>query len=333
MQSQDNQDITTSLAWWVTGPGQGALQPAPIDAAEDQSPTSAVTVETRFSGISRGTESLVFHGRVPASEHGRMRAPFQQGEFPYPVKYGYANVGQVTDGPADLLGRTVFCLFPHQQRYRVPQQAVYPIPDGVPAERAVLAANMETAVNGLWDASPGVGDRVLVVGLGVVGLLVGWLAAQIPGTRVTVLDTNPARRTQAQALGLDFTEGPGRDDYDLVFHTSGQPAGLTTALASAGPEARIVEMSWYGNAAVAAPLGEGFHARRLTLRSSQVGQIPTDRRPRWDYRRRMALALELLQDDRVDQLITGESRFAELPQVMPALLDGTADVLCHRIVY
>nr|WP_245777387.1 zinc-binding alcohol dehydrogenase [Marinobacter pelagius] len=292
-----------------------------------------VTVRALYSGVSRGTESLVFNGRVPESEYQRMRAPFQEGDFPFPVKYGYASVGEVVDGPEELLGRRVFCLYPHQSRYTVPVSAVTPLPDELPAERAVLAANMETAINGLWDASPGIGDRIAVIGLGVVGLLVGCLANQIPGTRVTVIDTNPGRETVAKTLGLDFGVALERDDHDVVFHTSGHPSGLETALAAAGTEGRIIEMSWYGDQPVPVPLGGQFHSRRLQLRSSQVGRIPPHRQPRWNYRQRLSLALSLLSDPRLDALISGESPFDAMPETMARILSDGRDTLCHRIVY
>jgi len=322
-------------AWWVTGAGKGEIQETPLAEPGVEKQGELVTVQALYSGISRGTESLVFHGRVPGTEYIAMRAPFQAGDFPWPVKYGYANVGKVTDGPEDLLGQTVFCLYPHQNRYRVPASAVTPLPKGLPAERAILAANMETAVNGLWDGAPAVGDRIAVVGLGVVGLLVAWLASRIPGTRVTAIDTNPERQAVAEQLGLTFSSepGPGADDHDLVIHASGHPSGLETALGLAGQEATIVEMSWYGDQLVPAPLGAAFHPRRMTLKSSQVGQIVPSRVPRWNYRKRLALALELLQDDALDALITGECRFDNLPKSMARILIDGRDTLCHRVVY
>jgi threonine dehydrogenase-like Zn-dependent dehydrogenase len=320
-------------AWWVTGAGKGEIQETPLANPGVEEQGELVTVQSLYSGISRGTESLVFHGRVPRSEYIAMRAPFQAGDFPWPVKYGYANVGKVTEGPAELVGQTVFCLYPHQNRYRVPASAVTPLPKDLPAERAILAANMETAVNGLWDGAPAVGDRIAVVGLGVVGLLVAWLASRIPGTRVTAIDTNPERQAVAEQLGLTFSSGPGADDHDLVIHASGHPSGLETALGLAGQEATIVEMSWYGDQLVPAPLGAAFHPRRMTLKSSQVGQIVPSRVPRWDYRKRLALALELLQDDALDALITGECRFDDLPKSMARILIDGRDTLCHRVVY
>lgn len=332
-------------AFWVTGPREGVIREATFDHCPSVAATSdqpAVEIQTLYSGISRGTEALVFSNQVPASEFHTMRAPFQEGDFPFPVKYGYASVGQVTSGPDDLAGRSVFCLFPHQTDYRVPASAVVPLPEGLPPCRAVLAANMETAVNGLWDAAPRIGDRIAVVGLGVVGLLVAWLANRIPGTRVTALDTNPGRRAVAESLGLDFQTRCEQDEHDLVIHASGHPAGLETALQLAGMEGRIIEMSWYGAQAVTVPLGQAFHSRRLTIRSSQVGHLNPSQVPRWQYRDRMSLALDLLRDDVLDHLITGESPFEAIPEVMASLAGGSrnndalpsaSETLCHRIVY
>jgi len=283
-----------------------------------------------------------------------MRAPFQEGEFPAPVKYGYASVGQVEEAlaPQQALapepalpgtasanslvpGDWVFCLHPHQDVYWAPPASVTRIPSGVPPARAVLAANMETALNATWDGGAGPGDRIVVVGAGVVGLLVAWLCARIPGTRVTAVDLNPAREAQARALGVDFARPgtlPGAS-ADLVFHASGAPEGAVQALELAGEEATVVELSWYGTRSVPLPLGEGFHPRRLTLRSSQVGALPPARRPRWDFARRLGVALELLAAPELDALITDESPFDELPRVMARLARDGGDTLCHRITY
>ena len=293
-------------------------------------------MRTVYSGVSRGTEALVFNGEVPRSQYEAMRAPFQEGEFPGPVKYGYANVGEVLpeDAPPDLAGRTVFCLYPHQDLYRVPAAAVARIPAGVPPARAVLAANMETAVNVVWDARPAAGDRIVVIGAGVVGLLVAWLCRQVPGAAVTAVDVNPERGSAARALGVAFrTEAGQQPAADLIVHASGQPAGLHAALDIAGVEATIVEASWYGSRSVPLPLGEAFHSRRLTLRSSQVGRLPPERAARWSHARRMRLALELLRAAELDALISGESGFAELPAVMARLSRDPRAALCHRIRY
>lgn len=334
--TNDGSSHAATRAFWITAAGEGKLLNTLLDAPPNVRAAavgSEVTVQSLYSGVSRGTESLVFHGRVPASEHQSMRAPFQQGDFPWPVKYGYANVGRVVSGPEGLAGKTVFCLYPHQQRYKVPASAVTPLPPGLPASRAILAANMETAVNGLWDAMPCIGDRIAVVGLGVVGLLVAWLASRIPGAQVVALDTNPGREAVARKLGLNFASQSSADDFDLVIHASGESAGLATALGLAGPEATVVEMSWYGDQPVNAPLGAAFHPRRLTLKSSQVGGINPLRQPRWNYRRRLILALDLLQDPVLDALISAETPFEQMPQTMARILASGNDTLCHRIRY
>lgn len=320
----------TATAFWITAPGQGALRDEPLPPLGD----GDVEVRSLYSAISRGTEALVWRGGVPVSEYQRMRAPFQAGDFPAPVKYGYCSVGEVTAGPAALLGRQVFCLHPHQTRYRVPAVAVHPLPAAVPAGRAVLAANLETAINGLWDAPPRLGERIAVVGAGAVGCLVAWLAARIPGCQVELIDINPRRAAIATALGVAFAmPEAARPDADLVVHASGAPAGLVTALGLAGCEATVLELSWYGDQPVTLPLGAAFHQRRLTLRSSQVGTLPADRRARWDYRRRMALALALLTDPALDALITDEASFPELPAVVARLATAPMDTLVQRIRY
>jgi NADPH:quinone reductase-like Zn-dependent oxidoreductase len=317
-------------AFWVAEPGRGEIRDERLPARSDDE----VLVRALYSGVSRGTESLVFGGRVPVSEHQRMRAPFQSGNFPAPVKYGYASVGQVEDGPSELVGRTVFTLFPHQTHYVVPRAAVHVVPDGVPAARAVLTANMETAVNVLWDARPHIGDRISVIGAGTVGCLIAWLAARIAGCDVQLVDLNPERATTASALGVRAAIPESADaDRDLVIHASGSPAGLQTALGIAAFEATIVEASWFGDQQVPLPLGSAFHARRLRIVSSQVGHVAPLQRARWDSARRLAFALRLLADSALDALITGETPFDSLPDVMPALANGTGHTLCHRIRY
>ena len=320
-------------AFWTTAGGKGEIRHAALLAPKP----GEVLVRTLFSGISRGTETLVLRGAVPPSEHGRMRAPFQEGGFDGPVKYGYSNVGVVEAGPAALVGKAVFCLFPHQTCFVVPVAAVQEIPAEVPPARAILAANLETAINGLWDARPCVGDRICVIGGGVVGLLVAWLAAAIPGCRVELLDTNPARAQVAGLLGLAFvSREQATPDADLVVHASGNPAGLVAALELAGVEATVLEMSWYGAQPVTLALGEAFHSRRLDLRASQVGSIAVQQRARWSHRRRLDLALSLLSDSRLDALITGDTPFEAMPGLMTRLASGDpalGNALCERIVY
>lgn len=324
-------DVQTALACWLVAPGNAQLREEPLPAPGP----GDVRVRTVHSGISRGTESLVFRGEVPPSEYGRMRAPFQVGDFPAPVKYGYSNVGVVEQGPDGVRGRPVFCLFPHQTRYVVPLPAVHLLPDGVPPARAVLAANMETAVNALWDAAPRVGDRITVVGGGALGMLVAYLAARMPGCQVQLVDVRATRAAVADVLGVPFAlPEEARDEADLVIHASGQGAGLQHAMRLAATEATVLELSWYGTRPVTLALGEAFHARRLTLKSSQVGRLAPAQRGRWDHRRRLALALSLLADSRLDALLTASAPFEQLPAVL-ARLSGAEpdDNLCVRIDY
>jgi NADPH:quinone reductase-like Zn-dependent oxidoreductase len=318
-----------ATALWIEAPGRPALRRSPLaDPADGE-----VRVRTLYSAVSRGTERLVFAGGVPEGERARMACPFQEGSFPGPVKYGYAAVGRVEAGPAALVGRTVFSLTPHQDAAVLPADAVVPVPAGVPARRATLAANMETALNVVWDAGIAPGDRVAVIGAGLVGLLVARLAAAIPGTVVTVADIQPGRADTAARLGLTFTEPENIPiDQDVAINTSASSAGLVTALAAAGVEATVVEASWHGEAMVPLPLGAAFHSRRLRLVSSQVGMIPAGRRSRWTHRRRLETALSLLTDPTLDGLISGESAFARAPADYAAVLADPA-TLAHVFCY
>ncbi len=276
----------------------------------------------------------MFNGHVPPTEYARMRAPFQAGDFPAPVKYGYASVGRVVEGATDRVGELVFCLYPHQSHYLVPLTEAHPIPERVPPGRAVLAANLETAINAVWDAAVGPGDRVTVIGAGSLGCLVAWLTARIPGCDVEMIDSNPARAEIARALGVRFAQPVSpRVDADVVIHSSGSASGLELALEVAGVESTILELSWYGDRPVTLPLGAAFHSRRLTLKSSQVGAVSSSRRPRWTHGRRLRLALSLLEAPELDVLVTSESRFHDLPATMAALARGAGDVIMHRVVY
>ena len=316
-------------ALWTVGIAQAEIRDEPVPPAAP----GEVTVRTLESGISRGTEALVFAGRVPPGEWARMRCPFQGGDFPFPVKYGYAAVGVVEDGPPDRLGQRVFCLHPHQTRFTVPGAAAIPVRDTIPTRRAVLAAQIETALNATWDAAPRIGDRIAVVGGGAIGCLTAWLCGRVPGTEVTLIDVNSARATVAAALGVRFATGAAvSEDCDLVFHASGTGEGLALALSLAGFEAEIIELSWYGDAAVTVPLGGVFHSRRLSLRASQVGAVAPARRARWSHGRRLALALSLAADPRLDALVEASTPFGQLPEALPAIL-GRPGALFHRITY
>jgi threonine dehydrogenase-like Zn-dependent dehydrogenase len=319
-----------AFAFWLRTPGAGEIrsvrlpEPGPGD----------VVVRTLHTGVSRGTETLVFAGRVPADQYHLMRAPFQEGDFPGPVKYGYLSVGVVESGPGELVGRTVFCLYPHQTAYVVPASSVTVVPADVPPRRAVLAGTVETAVNALWDAGPLVGDRIAVIGAGMVGCCVARLLAGIPGTRVTLVDVDPARAGIAAALGVGFAlPSDAVGGCDLVIHTSATSAGLQLALGLLAPECTVYDLSWYGDAAITLSLGGAFHSGRLGVKASQVGTVAPARGARRTYADRLALALELLRDPAYDALLTGDSRFGDLPDVMPKLADGRITALCHTITY
>lgn len=324
------QDNERAQALWYAGPGCAEIR---TETLAEVGP-GEVRIEALYGGISRGTERLVFTGRVPESEYARMRAPFMAGTFPFPVKYGYATVGRVVAGPDALIGRTAFALHPHQTAYTLPADRIALLPAEVPAARGVLAANMETALNALWDAAPGPADRIAVVGAGVVGSLCAWLAGQLPGAAVTLVDIDSGRAAVAEALGVGFAlpEAAPRE-CDLVIHASATPAGLATALRLAGNEATVVELSWYGAGSVAVPLGEAFHSRRLRLISSQVGQVAASHRPRWSHARRLEAAIALLADPALDAVIAPPVDFRDLPAGLPEILTGPTGVLCQLVRY
>ncbi|MGZ4184662.1 MAG: zinc-dependent alcohol dehydrogenase [Solirubrobacteraceae bacterium] len=317
-------------AFWLRSPGVGEIRPVTLPSPRPDE----VLVRTLWSGVSRGTETLVFRGGVPPGQYAAMRAPFQEGDFPGPVKYGYLNVGAVEQGPDELRGRTVFCLYPHQSAYVVPSAAVTVVPDGVPPTRAVLAGTVETAVNALWDAQPLLGDRVAVVGAGMVGCCVARLLSLFPAVQVALVDVNPGRAAVAAALGVDFalpTDAAG--GCDLVVHASATSAGLQRSLELLAPEGTVIELSWYGDDDVRLSLGGAFHSSRLGIRASQVGTVSPARAARRTTADRLTLALELLRDPAFDALVTGQSRFSELPDVMARIASGSLSALCHTITY
>ena len=322
--------LPESRALWYVAPEQAEIRSESILPLQP----SQIRVRTLYGALSRGTESLVWAGRVPELEYTRMRAPFMGGDFPFPVKYGYSSVGRVEHGPAELLGKLVFSLSPHQTLLTLAADAVALLPADVPPARAVLAANMETALNAVWDAAAGPADRIAVVGGGVVGLLVAFLCGHLPGAAVTLVDINVARENIAHRLGVKFaTPDQAPTECDLVIHCSGAPQGLVTALSLAGEEATVLEMSWYGDQPVTVNLGAAFHSRQLRLQSSQVGHVSATRRPRWNYARRLAAAMTLLNDPRLDVLLAPAVLFNDLPAQLPKILGPGNSILCQLIQY
>jgi NADPH:quinone reductase-like Zn-dependent oxidoreductase len=324
--------MANAKSLWLTDRRQAELRTVALGSlAQDE-----VLIESRYGAISRGTEALVANGAVPESEYGRMKAPLQEGEFPFPIKYGYAVVGKVASGPREKLGETVFCLHPHQDVFHAPAEMAIPVPAVIPPGRAILAANMETALNAIWDAGIMAGDRVAVVGAGLVGLLAAFLAAKVPGTMVTVVDLNVGRRSLAEIFGCSFATPEDVEaltgSADVVIHASASSEGLATAISLAAFEARIVEMSWFGDRGIEVALGGAFHSQRLSIVASQVGHVPAARRARWPLARRLETALALLDDDRLDGLISGETAFEDLAGPYCDILSDP-DTLCHRIRY
>jgi hypothetical protein len=317
-------------ALWYVAPGRAEIRAESLNAPKP----GEVSVRALHGALSRGTERLVFGGRVPESEHERMRSPHMGGSFPFPVKYGYSIVGRIESGPTHLIGRTVFALHPHQDLFTMPVDAVVPVPEAVPPRRAVLAANMETALNAVWDGAPQACDRIAVVGAGVVGALVAFLCARLPGAQVTLVDVLPGRAALASHMGVRFALPDAAErDCDLVVHASATAAGLATALNLAGDEATVLELSWYGAGEVPVGLGGAFHSRRLRLISSQVGRVAASHRSRWTTQRRLAAALGLLSDSALDTLIAPPVALGELAASLASILAPDSGILCQLIDY
>jgi len=331
-----------ATALWYEAPGVAVLREEPPPSADDIAARGLARVRTQWTAISRGTERLVCSGLISPSEYVRMRAPFQAGDFPFPVKYGYCAAGVVDDGPADMVGRRIFALHPHQDVFWLPAGDLVTLPEALPTRRATLAANMETALNAVWDSGAGPGDRIVVIGAGIVGALIAIVCARLPGAEVVAIDPQPDRAGVLARFGVACiapqAAGPGspllREPLaDIVFHTSATSAGLAMALGAAGFEGRVVEVSWFGAREATIPLGGAFHSRRLQLVSSQVGHVAAARRARWTHRRRLLKALDLLCDERLDALITDEFAFSELPRRLPAYLAGPAGGLAAVVRY
>ena len=323
-------NVFLSQSLWYVAPERAEIRTEALASLTNK----CVRVRALFGALSRGTESLVYRGLVPESEYSRMAAPWMGGTFPFPVEYGYSNVGIVEAGPSDWIGKHVFALQPHKTIYQTFTQDVVLLPVGVSPERAVLAANMETALNAVWDATPGPGDHIAVIGGGVVGCLVAYLCGHLPGAEVTLVDINPKRAMIARSLGVHFSSPEmAPSDCDVVFHCSASATGLATAMEAAGNESTVLELSWYGANLVQAPLGGAFHSRQIRLQSSQVGHVSSSHRARWTHQRRLQTALKLLTDERLDTLLETAVDFFDLPDRLTDLLGAQSDALCSLIQY
>ncbi|HSQ79372.1 MAG TPA: zinc-binding alcohol dehydrogenase [Candidatus Bathyarchaeia archaeon] len=316
-------------AFWLTRKGRGALKAETLDYPGGD----WCVVRAMFSAVSPGTERLVAMDRVPAALRQEMRCPYMGGRFPFPVKYGYSLVGEVVQGPAELRGRVVHVLHPHQDFCVVRAKDVRPLPAGVPPARATLASNLETAITAAWDAEVMIGERILVVGFGVVGSLVARVLALGPAFEVTVAETRPDRRRLAESLGFRVAEGRGEGHFDLAFDTSGAAAGLRSAVESVGLEGRVVAVSWFGTAPVPLDLGGTFHSRRKRIIGSQVSRLPGGLGPRWDTARRTELVFRLLERPEFDLHVGPAVSFTELPKTYGSLVGRRPQGLSPLIIY
>lgn len=325
------------MAWqyWTEAPRRGRWREVPTPHVAD--PRHELRVRTTATAVSRGTETLVHTGAVPEAVAHLMGAPRQLGEFPYPVSYGYLGVGVVDEGPQQWLGTRVFGLLPHHTHHLVGPDDLQPIPEGVPDHRALLAGAAETGLNILWQEPPRFGDRVAIIGAGMIGASTALLASRLPLERLEIVETDPRRRRLLEGLGLSAVAPEhAAADCDIVVHTSGTEAGLARALELTGDDGTIVEASWFGTRSPSVPLGADFHARRLSIVASQVGQVALGRRARRTRAQRLRTALLALRDDRFDALLTGTSPWRELPAVMDEITgDGAsaAATLCHVLTY
>ncbi|MEM9277847.1 MAG: zinc-binding alcohol dehydrogenase [Pseudomonadota bacterium] len=332
----------------VTGSRAGRLSySAPYKAAIEtvQIPeikAENVLLKTLFSGISRGTESLVYAGKVPESEWKRMRCPFMSGSFAFPVTYGYACVceviglGEKTSGLKP--GDRVFVLHPHQDIFSVPESSCNLLPPSIPTSRAVLSANMETALNAVWDAEISGNPFCAIIGAGVVGLITAHAVRKVAGLDPVIFDLKPEKERHATEMGFRFINSSGIDkteiqDFELIFHTSASAGGLQSAIDMAAFEAKIIEMSWYGENPVSLNLGGAFHSKRLKILSSQVGTIASAKRNKLDYAGRMQQAITLLDDPRLDTLLGSAIDFHDLPNHLHDIFSPQSDVLCQVIEY
>ncbi|MEN0004557.1 MAG: zinc-binding alcohol dehydrogenase [Bacteroidota bacterium] len=318
---------THSNALWHLSSSTSSLLSSAIPAPKE----GQCLVKSEFSLISLGTERLVASGAVPVDLHQNMRVPYMEGSFELPVKYGYSLVGQVVTQGYPLSGKKVHLMHPHQSYCIVEAEALTLIPEKVPIRRAVLASNLETAVNAVWDSQVQIGDRVLVVGFGMIGALTALLLQQIAGVEVYIAERLPQRRALAQQL--DFQLLAEETDFDITFHTSSSSSGLQMAIDRLGYEGTSVELSWYGTKEVSMQLGASFHQQRKRLIASQVGQVPGSKQNRWDYRRRKQLVFQLLQQEKFDQLLTHEISLSEAPALFGKLREGTLEGIGWTIKY
>lgn len=295
--------------------------------------SNQIEIASLYSLIATGTERLVAKGLVPQELYDHMAVPYMEGEFSFPIKYGYSLVGRVVTENHPLSGRIVHLLHPHQDRCIVSDHDVFAVPEGVPAKRATLASNLESALNGIWDAEVSIGDRVFISGFGMIGSLLARLLSMMPSVEVVVMDIDPIKRKLAENMGFTVVKDTEDSDFDVAFNTSASGAGLQACINAVGYEGKIVEMSWYGVKAATLQLGGSFHSMRKRIISSQVSNLPANRRNRWDYLRRREVVFELLRNDAFDVHIGETVSFENLPDLFDDIRRKSPAVLTWAVSY
>ncbi len=297
-------------------------------------PTSCL-IKSLYSLVSTGTERLVAQGKVPGNLQEAMKVPYMEGSFGFPLTYGYSLVGEIIEGPEHLISKNVHIMHPHQSMLYADEAHVALIPEDIPSKRAVLISNLETAINAVWDSEVTLGENVFVAGFGTIGSLLCQVLRKFPAIDLHVLEPNQARCEKARSWGFNAVQAITLPEppFDVAFNTSCHENGLQVCIDSVGYEGKVVELSWYGTQSVNINLGKSFHHFRKQIISSQVSQIPGHKLSRWDYRRRKALAFDLLKDPFFDELLTDEISFEDAPVFFQNLRNGTIDSVGTTIKY
>ena len=293
--------------------------------------SKTVLVKTIYSGISKGTEKLISSKMVSKNQFELMQAPFQKGNFNLPIKYGYINVGKIINGPKNLINKNIFSLYPHQTIYEIPIKNINLLPkDNL--KKYVLVANMETAINIFWDCSANKNDKILIFGLGTVGLLTAFFFKLKNYKKIYVYDSNINKKKYCNLLRLNFINLKQAKDFNIIINTTSNYKVLEKSMSILVNEGKIVEASWYGSKKGYLSLGDYFHSRRLKLISSQVSKIPNHMKNKYDYKKRLKLAINSLKHKKLEKLITSESNFFNLERDYFKILNNKNTIM-HLVKY